>query len=281
MRIRTAVLLCSAFLVCAAAWSQDRLSDVAGAIKLNPEAIVEKEGFVDDPNAAKLEDQELLAATLDGCSSIADNIGALVDEARTTILYRGSDVSRRLGAATLELDTQIQEIYLLRLTDTFAQPVATVRDAADSCSVANESIRTELARQGIAFTQAREEIARCRAGLDQAQGQLAAIQKGPDGKAAAATPEAEETAAAPTDDEVIAEICGPEAKNGPDAFDACTSRQYRAVAALGSRTWENEHLDAVVFADLRAICAELNPRDYALRNECEVERMTALRLETE
>jgi len=281
MRIRAAVLLCSALLVCAAAWSQNRLSDVAGAIKLNPEAIVEKEGFVDDPNAAKLEDQELLAATLDGCSTIADKIGALVDEARTIVLYRGNDVSTRLGAATLELDTQIQEIYLLRLADVFAQPVTTARDAADACSVANESIRIELARQGVAFTQAKEEIARCRSGLDQARAELAAIQKSPDGKAVAATPEAEEIAAAPTDDEIIAEICGPEAKNGPDAFDACTSRQYRAVAALGSRTWENEQLDAGVFADLRAICAELHPRDYALKNECEVERMTAFRLESQ
>lgn len=281
MRIRAAVLLCSALLICAAAWSQNRLSDVAGAIKLNPEAIVEKEGFVDDPNAAKLEDQDLLATTLDGCSTIADNIGAMVDEARTTILYRGSDVPTRLGAATLELDTQIQEIYLLRLTDVFAQPVVTARDAADACSVANESIRAELARQGVAFTQAREEIARCRTGLGQAQAEFAAIQKSPDGKAVAATPEAEEPAAAPTDDEIIAEICGPEAKNGPDAFDACTSRQYRAVAALGSRTWGNEQLDAGIFADLRAICAELHPRDYALKNECELERMTAIRLETE
>lgn len=281
MKIRAAVLLCSALMICAAAWSQNKLSDVAGAIKLNPEAIVEKEGFIDDPNAAKLEDQELLAMTLDGCSTIADNIGALVDEARATVLYRGSDVSTRLGAATLELDTQIQEIYLLRLTDVFAQPVTTARDAADACSAANESIRAELARQGIAFTQAKEEIARCRTGLDQAQAELAAIQKSPDGKAVDATQEAEKTAAAPTDDEIIAEICGLEVKTGPDAFDACTSRQYRAVAALGSRTWENEHLDAGTFADLRAICADLHPRDYALKNECEVERMTALRLEIE
>ncbi len=117
--------------------------------------------------------------------------------------------------------------------------------------------------------------------MGQAQTELAATKESPDGKAVAATPEADETASAPTDDEIIAEICGPEAKNGPDAVDACSSRQYRAVAALGSRSWENEQLDAGIFADLRAICVELHPRDYALRNECEVERMTATRLGTE
>jgi hypothetical protein len=281
MRIRIAVLLCSFLLVCSAGSSQNRLGDVAGAIKLNPEAIVEQKGFVEDPNAGKMEDQELLAATLEASSIIADSVGALVDEARATVLYEESDVPRRLRAAALDLDTEIQEIYLLRLNDLFARPLATARDAADACAAADESIRGELAHKGIAFTQAKEAIARCRKGLDQAEAELSAILESPDGKAVLATSETDGPAAAPTDDEIIAEICQPEGADANDVFDACSNRQYQAVAALDSRTWENEQLDAGVFADIRAICLELNPRDFALRNECEVEKMTATRLETE
>ncbi len=54
-----------------------------------------------------------------------------------------------------------------------------------------------------------------------------------------------------------------------------------ALAALGSRTSENELLDAAVFNAIRQICTKLNPSDFDARNLCEIERMTTTRLESE
>jgi hypothetical protein len=50
---------------------------------------------------------------------------------------------------------------------------------------------------------------------------------------------------------------------------------------MESRTPTNEMLDAMTFAEIRAECATDHPRDVAARNECEMDRMTAARLETE
>ena len=53
MRLRTVMLIVVTLLVGQTGWSQTKsLGDVAGTIKLNPEAIVEKTGVVEDPKAA-------------------------------------------------------------------------------------------------------------------------------------------------------------------------------------------------------------------------------------
>lgn len=284
MRIRAAVSLCAFLLVCGVGWSQNRLNDVAGSIKLNPEAIVEKQGYVEDGRVAKKADHELLSTVLNGCVIVADDIGAMVEEARSTILYRDDVLPKRLTAATLDLDTQVQEIYLLRLTDTFAQPEETAREAAEACEAANSSIRNELARQGVAFTQAREEMTRCRKGLTRAQSELAAADQPaarPGGSGEVDGTAADEDDEPPSDEEIIAEICEPENRSGSDAFDACTVRQNRAAAALDSRTPENEMLDPPVFEEIRSICTQLHSRDFYLRDQCEMEKMTSVRLENE
>ncbi|MEX1311859.1 MAG: hypothetical protein AB1Z65_15640 [Candidatus Sulfomarinibacteraceae bacterium] len=279
MRVRTTVLLGFALLACGLGWSQNRLSDVAGGIKLNPEAIVEKKGFVEDPGAAKKADRELFNAAVGECATIADNLGSLVDEAKSSFLYSDDELPKRLSAATLDLDTELQEIYLLRLTDVYAQPLSTARQAVETCSVATASIRAELARQGVQFLEATQDLSRCRKELDRSLSELAAVDQVAAGSAPAPTEDEAETP--PTDDELIASICATAAKSGPDAMDACTGRQYRALAALTSRTPENEQLDPGVFGDIRALCVELHPDDFYLRNTCEVDKMTATRIDAE
>jgi hypothetical protein len=270
-------------LVCNVGAAQDRLGEVAGSIKLNPDAITETEGFVEDPKTAIMADHELFRTVLGDCSITADAIGDMVDEARSTILYRDDVLPTRLGAATLDLDTQIQEIYLLRLSDDFARPKSTARDAADQCARATESIREELSRQGVAFATAKEEITECREGLTRAMEQLesttASGQHAGSGDVAATDEEVVDEG--PSDDEVIDEVCRSKATAGSDAFDACVGRQNRALAALSSRTPENELLDPSAFDEIRAICSRTHPSDFYLRDQCEVEKMTTLRLATE
>jgi hypothetical protein len=278
MRVRTTVLLGVVLFACGLGWSQNRLSDVAGGIKLNPEAIVEKKGYVEDPGAAKKADRELFDAAVGECAAIADQIGALVDEARSSFLYSDDELPKRLSAATLDLDTELQEIYLLRLTEAYSQPLSTARQAVETCSVATASIRAELARQGVQFLEATQDLSRCRNELDRSLAELAAVDQGAAGSVSA--PVADETDAPPTDDEIIASICAGAANSGPDALDACTGRQYRALAALTSRTPENEQLDAGVFGDIRALCVELHPDDFFLRDSCEVDKMTETRIGT-
>jgi hypothetical protein len=224
-------------------------------------------------------DRELFNAAVGECAAIADSIGSLVEEARASFLYSDDELPTRLSAATLDLDTEIQEIYLLRLTEVYAQPISTARQAAETCSVATESIRQELARRGVQFLEATQDISRCRQELKRSLAEVEAVGQGADGSVPA--PVDDEADTPPTDDEIIASICASAAKSGPDALDACTGRQYRALAALTSRTPANEQLDAGVFSDIRALCLELHPQDYVLRNECEVDKMTATRINAE
>jgi len=102
MRVRSLFLVSLILLVSGAGWSQsNRLGDVAGSIKLDPSAIVEKEGYVEDPQAAVKADRDLFGETLRNCSTVANHLGALVEEARNSILYRDDDLPSRLTAASL------------------------------------------------------------------------------------------------------------------------------------------------------------------------------------
>jgi hypothetical protein len=280
MKLRTLILLCVVVAVGGTAWSQNRLSDVAGSITLKPEAIVEKDGFADEEAAAKKADHDLLASVLEGCASQADAVSALVEEARNTVLYRDDDngVPTRLTSASLELDTRIQEVFLLRLTPPFDQPAATARAAAADCSAATDSIREELARKGVAFRDAKQQIEGCSQGLDRSLRELVELtgESPRDDEAAASAPTAPRT-----DDERVAAACEAERTRGDDAFDACTERQYLALTALETRSAANEMIDEMSFAGIRSICATLHPDDFVQREICETDKITAVRLDLE
>jgi len=278
MKSRVAMLVAVAALVCSSGVCQERLSDVAGTITLNPEAIVEKQGVVVDPNAAIKADHQLFGSILESCAALADSVGDMVEEARASILYRDDVLPKRLTAATLDLDTELQGLNLLRLSPEFSEPLETAVTAIDVCGVGTDSVREELARKGVAFTQAREDMTLCRRELHEAERQLAAVAGGRQPGPAQARPGDEET---PSDDEIIEERCAPERTKGPDPYEACTGRQYRALANLNSRTADNEMLDPAVFSGIRELCAELHRDDFETRDRCELDKMTSARLELE
>ena len=285
MRIRTAVLVGVALLVCATGGSQEnRLSEVAGSIKLNPKAIVETSGYVDDPRADAKADEDLFDGVLAECSAAAEQLDRLVNEARTTVIYPGDEVVTRLDASSVELERQVEEIFLLRLAPMYSEPVETARDAAVVCGAGSITARREIELGSVAFTKSRQELARCVELLGEARTQFAAVAapvgaKGEKPAAANATPVKPKTP--PTDDEIIEAVCRPEWSNGPEAFENCQGVQYRSLAALESRTAENEMIVGTVFADIRAICGQLHPMDFAARDTCEQEKMLAARLEIE
>jgi hypothetical protein len=156
--------------------------------------------------------------------------------------------------------------------------MTTARNAAESCAEATESVRLELARRGVAFTKAKEATTRCRAGLDRAEMQLAAaIGKAPPESAATTGG----PATAPTDDEIVEAACRQDRGRSEDAYEACRELQYRALAALGSRTAENEMIDPGVFEGIREICTRLHFGDFVQRDACETDKMTAARLAVE
>lgn len=285
MSVRTAVLVSMALLVCTMTWPQEnRLGDVAGSIKLNSEAIVVKGGTVEDPRAAKKFDEDLFNTVLADSAASADQLGQLVDEARATVIYSGDDLLTRLEESSRELERQIQGIYLLRLEDAYSDPVETARAAADVCASAGASVREEIGRGGVAFTHAKETVTRCRESLTEAQVQFATVANPAGAKPAspaAASTAVSEPATPSTDDEIVDARCEPERSNGLEAFEACQGGQYLALAALTSRNFENEMLVESVFSDIRQICAELHPKDFVGRNDCELDKMTATRLETE
>jgi len=280
MRFRAAVLVSVASLVCGSGWAQTRnLSDVAGSIKLNPEAIVEKKGIVENPRAEKKEAGELLGGLLTKCSASAAQLGELVDQIRAATLSRGDNLLNRLEESSRELERQIQEMYLLRLEGDFSEPFRVALEAADTCDAAVGSVRTELNSGGSIFTEARGGIAMCRQNLSRAE-ELLAVVMNPSRSPAGSTPKSEPELPQ-SDDEIIAARCEPERSKGFDAFDACLAEQYLSQAALASRNAGNEMIDEGVFADVRGICRKLHPQDFAGRNSCELDRMTAARLENE
>lgn len=280
MKIRLTLVMGAALLAAGTGWSQNRLGEVAGSIKLNPEAIVEKEGFIEDRQVAQEEDRELFGTVLSGCLATADSLGNLIDEARNNILYRNEKLVNLLSATSLELDTRLLEFDLIRLGEVFNESAETARGAIDSCNAGTNAVREELARRGLAFTLAGEEINRCRQELHRSVAQLESVGQTAE-EAAAAAVDTAEFAASNTDEAIVDAVCESERGKGQEAFDACEGRQYGALAALGSRTPENELLDAAVFNAIRQICTKLNPSDFDARNLCEIDRMTTTRLESE
>lgn len=284
MRIRIAVLVSAALVAGATSRSQeDRLGDVAAGIKLNPEAIVATSGTVDDPRAAAKADEDLFSAVLGDCSAVAGQLGRLVGEARATVLYPGDALLVRIEESSLELERQLQDIFLLRLAPRYSGPLETARVAADICAAASVAVRDEIDIGSVAFNRSIESVARCREGLGDAEAQFAEIagstgSGGAEPSAGAVRSKPEEP---PTDDEIVDAACAARKANGAEAFEACQGVQYRALAALESRNAENEMLPEAVFTDLRRICAELHPKDFGARNTCEQDRMTAARLELE
>lgn len=269
-------LLVTSALVCGVGLAQTRLGEVAGSIRLNPEAVVEKEGYTEDPAQARRADGELLGAVINACLASAVTLHELVTQTRETFLY-GDDggLPARLENAIRDLEAETGELDLLRLGESFRTPHETAREAAGICAAAGASVREELARRGVRFVEALEGAAACRSGFERASAQLTAILEG---GGAAVDQASEAPPEEPTEEEIIAEVCAATATRDADAGRRCEDRQYRAAAALESRTPENEMLPAEVFGDLRQICAELHPKDFALRNECEIEKMTAARI---
>ena len=122
MRFRTAVLTSVLVLVYGTGWTQTKnLGDVAGSIRLNPAAIVEKKGVIEDPRDAKKADGELLGDVLTECSAEADQLAGLVEQARATTVYRGDPLLNRINESSRELDRQLQGFTTLRLGGEFAE----------------------------------------------------------------------------------------------------------------------------------------------------------------
>ena len=285
MRFRAAVLVSVALLVCGSGWAQTRdLSDVAGSIKLNPEAIVERTGIVERPRDEKKEAGELLGGILTECSASAAQLGELVDQARRATLFRGDDLLIRIEESSRELNRQVQEIHLLRMGGDFSEPYRVTLEAADTCDAAVGSVSTELDTGGATFTNAKAGIAMCRQNLGRATELLATVMNqssSPAAAPAAVSTTRRQPEMQKSNDEIIAAHCEPERSKGFDAFDACQEEQWLSQAALASRSAGNEMLDEGVFADIRGICHKLYPQDFVGRNNCELDRMTGARLENE
>ncbi len=280
MSFRTVILTVIMLLVCPVGWSQTKtLGDVAGAIKLNPEAIVEKQGVVEDPRAAKQADENLLGSVLADCSAAADLLGELVAEARLPAAKRDIELAKRIESASFELETEVHSVSLLRLGREFAPVLETAREAEEICTAAGARVRSEIAQGGVMFRNAETEVTRCRQILDRAKTELVTIEK--PAAPPAAAPETSPEEQSPTDDDIIAARCEPERTKGAGAVESCRAVQYLSQAAMASRNPDNEMLDEGVFSDIRQVCLDLHPRDFVQRDACEQEKMTAARLEAE
>ena len=281
MRTRIAVLVSVMVLISTAGLTQTKsLGDVAGSIKLNPEAIVEQNKVAIDPRDAKAADGALFGDVLADCSAVANQIGDLVAQARSTTILRGDSLLTRLGESSLELERELQGLFTLRLGDGFSEPYGVALEAADTCEAAGAVLNEELRTNAVAFTKANTEIARCRDQLQQAQEELA-VAMTQSGRPAAAPPGTSEPEPAMTDDEIVATHCRQERSKGPGAVEACQQQQYLSQAALASRNAENELLEQGVFTEIRQLCIKLYPLDFVRRDNCELNRMTESRLDQE
>jgi hypothetical protein len=278
MRLGTVILIVVVLLMSQTGWSQTKsLGDVAGAIKLNPEAIVLKEGVVEDPEVAKRADENLFGSLLADCSAAADLLGDLVTQARIPSSTRDLELMRRMESASFDLETEVHSISLLRLSDGFAPLLEIALQAEESCTGASGTVRDEITKGGAMLRTADAEVTRCRELLDQAKAQLVVVQNP---EAAQALPsDASEPAEPLTDDEIVAARCESERAKGDDSFEFCQALQYRSQAAMASRNPGNEMLEEGIFSDIRQECLDLHPGDFVLRDGCELDRMTTARLE--
>jgi hypothetical protein len=283
MQVRTGLLVIAVLLAVVPGWSQSqRLGDVAGTIKLDRKALTEGDGgTVLDPRLSRKADRELLGGLLEDCATRARQLADLIVEARSTIMYRDDQLSNRLQAASLDLAAAVQEIYSLRLSEPFAEPLDVARDAAAVCDTAAESTKEEIQRLGVAFTEATELTASCRLKLEEASILLSGRSMPAAAGGGPATPEPGSEAEQTAIDVRVAELCRPERSGGQDAWQHCLDRQYQALAAIQARSATNEMLPEGVFQGVRKDCRLRHPDDYAAIDLCEQERMTETRLELE
>ena len=284
MTVRVWVMVSAVLMTVAPVWCQsDRLGDVAGSIKLDPAAVTEGGGTVVDPVQVRKADRELLLDVLDAARAEARRLGDLLTEARSTILYHGDNLPVRLGSASRDLEAAVQEIYSLRLTPSFQQALGDARDAAATCDLAAVAAREELERLGVGFTEAVETLETCRRQLEAAALGAAGGDR-PESAAGSRADDRSDDAAegiAGGADARIAALCESERSAGADAAQRCLEEQYRALAALEARTAVNEMLGQDLFDGIRKSCLNRYLDDYAARDRCEQERMTAVRLEAE
>jgi len=278
MRLRIVILIAVTLLIGQTGWSQTQnLGDVAGAIKLNPEAIVVKEGVVEDPLAARRADENLFASVLADCLAEAELLSELVDQAQIPTPRRDFELENQIELVLIDLESAAGSISQLRLSDGFAPAMEIAIQAGESCTGASSAVREEIAMGGARLRIANAEVARCQVLLEEARATLVA---GHDPAAAAARPSGEnEPEEPPTDDEIIAARCESERTKGADSFESCQALQYRSQAALTSRNPGNEMLDEGIFSDIRQECLGLHPQDFVLRDGCETDKMMAARLE--
>ncbi|MEE4273103.1 MAG: hypothetical protein V2I67_15630 [Thermoanaerobaculales bacterium] len=272
MNIRIAVVVGMALLVSGTGWSQARLDEVAGSIKLNPDALVEKQGYVEDPVAVQRADRELLAAAIAGCSGAAEILAGLISEVEASFPDVDDTLPDRITAASIDLDDELLELRQLRLTDAFADPLTEALNAAEQCMVATGELRSRLASGAPVSSRSAASVDLCVEQLGQAESRL--VEVGSDSSTAVLS------GAVASEEEIIAAVCKGESERSFEAGEACRNRQYRALASITARTAENERIEPNVFAGIRRICAELQPDDFAARDICEVEKLTAVRLET-
>ena len=274
MNTRVAVVVGVTLLVAGAGWSQARLDEVAGSIKLNPDVLVEQQGYVEDPAAVHRADRELLATTIAECSAAAEILGELISEIEASFPNVDDALPDRIAAASVDLDDELIQLRQLRLTDAFADPLTAALNAAETCEVATEELRSRLAAGAPVSSRTAAAVDLCAEQLARAELRLDEVGSDP---SAATAPGADVVA---TEEAIIAAACEAAAARSFEAGEACRDRQYRALASITARNAENERIDPTAFAGIRRICAELQPDDFTARDICEVEKLTAVRLET-
>lgn len=269
---RWAMVGCAMMLISGIVEGQQRLGDVAGAIKIQKTG----EGTVIDQQTvrrggrppASLGDvhHERLAACVDEAKALR----TVLREARTEDLFLQYDWRGRSLEAANQLEIALRSLLI-------SQPRTELMDAWDRALGGASGLEWVVATVRAFIEedspQLYMEVLRAIDGhIQQVEAAMAEMRQIGREEAATVSP-ADVDVNAATD--VISRRCSTFGDPGTTGYDSCAEQQRRALSAIQNRFTFTYALDEPTFNRIRNACAEEFPDDLSARDACERRRMDA------
>ena len=254
------------------AGAQQRLSDVAGAIKLEKAG----DGEVIDDQAVRRGGRpsalpgDLYHDRLASCVEQGRAFRGVLREAVSEDLFLDHGWRERLEEAAVQLEVALRSLLISQPPDDLAELWSTASEGAAGLQQALATTRAALEEDSPQLYS--EALRGIDPHLQTIEAAMAGMRRIGRQQGAAAPPGEFDLVVA---DAVIAARCASYGEPGSSGHDSCVAQQRSALSAIQNRFTFTYNLDEPTFNRIRNECAQEFPGDLSARDACERRRMDA------